>query len=36
VQNQTAEIKELRASMNKLVEMIWLRERNSLEKPVNK
>ncbi len=28
---QQEEIKEMRQSMNKLVEMIWVRERNKLE-----
>ena len=32
VLQQNHEIKEMRASMNKLVEMIWLRERNTIDK----
>ena len=31
VVSQQDEIKEMRESMNKLVEMIWVRERNKLE-----
>ena len=31
VLSQQEEIKEMRQSMNKLVEMIWVRERNKLE-----